>query len=1171
MKRLFSLVMFWVCFNSASATVFTVISNADSGPGTLREAITLANANGTVVVDYIHFNIAQPVFTLRMIELVTELPALSSNIILDGTTQPGQTYGTTEAKVCLKKDDWAASFSMLSAENAQNVEIYGMVLYYGYLQGLFLPPFRSSLLYGIRFSNVGNLHIGDVGKGNVITGVVHSIFSDSETSTDVFIKCNYLGQGAFYSNSTLEIAPVILMSECCITLGSVKNITIGGSIATEGNVFGSTHRAINIDSKNSTGNGLVTIRNNIFGRKYDRVTLVSGIGDVWDAYITFGRSRNNPVPWTLSHLIDYKLVILDNDIPGHMRISHITDSLIIKRNRFTEDMRNAQQQYKLLIGQCSGGGIIGGENEADSNSFKKKMPSNMYTSLGIVESGPITVLKNVFECNSVWRSTTDIWRTTAPFIPFAQVDSTAAGFARGRATAGTRVDLYYDDECTACEGRRYLASVFADANGQWTYTGVINGTVVAAATSTAGYTGSFSAPVINSQNMLVKHPTCGKNNGSVTNITSEGADSYFWLNYQTMDTVSHTIELLNVGPGNYLLFGVHGGTCISPMNSTVTLVDNSPKIIRSGAYIIHPACGLFNGAVNGLSVTGSNVAVYKWINSAGQTVGNSLTLSSAGPGIYHFVYTDTTATGGCSDTATFVLVNQSGPSLNTSNMVITPATCSNANGSITAIDSINVTGTAFIQWTDSLNNPVGNSLDLLNIMPGRYRLKFKDQSSCDTIITSYYTVTGIGNISIDTTGKTVTPSKCSTNTGSIANIKAVNGQAYTWINTATNAVMGNTINLTGMPPGNYQLTVSNSNGCSKQTPVITIGQTSFVPIAVTAYNLQHALCAQNNGAINLTSFNNTASLFSFRWVDSVTAQTVGAGTSITNLAGGTYQFFATDTNGCQQKIFSAIVNSMPMPVFDYTTMQLQNDLCNLNAGSIKNIRVANLTGPSVYTWVNQNNISSGSTLNLQNAAAGTYTLKITDGGICNIQSTPIIITNTNLVLQAPLYNNLVIPRFSNAELLIKNTATGSYLLLPTATATIPLQQNISGNFTIPTIKSDTVFYIKQLSGSCSSAPVAVSIKVVDKSFFTIPTAFTPNGDGRNDLLRVRVTGQIELKYFKVFNKWGELVFETNNYSDGWDGKHKGEMQNTGSYIWFAEGRDIQGNTVADKGMFTLIR
>ncbi|MBA2746772.1 MAG: gliding motility-associated C-terminal domain-containing protein, partial [Flavisolibacter sp.] len=60
-------------------------------------------------------------------------------------------------------------------------------------------------------------------------------------------------------------------------------------------------------------------------------------------------------------------------------------------------------------------------------------------------------------------------------------------------------------------------------------------------------------------------------------------------------------------------------------------------------------------------------------------------------------------------------------------------------------------------------------------------------------------------------------------------------------------------------------------------------------------------------------------------------------------------------------------------------------------------------------------------------------------------------------------------------------------------------------------------------------------------------------------------------YFKVFNRWGELVFSTADYNRGWDGTIRGLKQSTGTYIWIAEATDFRGNKVARRGSVTLIR
>jgi gliding motility-associated-like protein len=174
-------------------------------------------------------------------------------------------------------------------------------------------------------------------------------------------------------------------------------------------------------------------------------------------------------------------------------------------------------------------------------------------------------------------------------------------------------------------------------------------------------------------------------------------------------------------------------------------------------------------------------------------------------------------------------------------------------------------------------------------------------------------------------------------------------------------------------------------------------------------------------------------------------------------------------------------------------------------------------------------------------------------------------------LDVPSYKNLTIPRYADAAIVVQNGKPGNYNLWADATGVITLQQNNNGNFIVPKIAADTSFYIQLLLGSCSAPVVKVNIKVVDKSYFAIPNAFTPNGDGINDKLSVKAIGSIELDYFRIYNQWGELVYETRRLNDGWNGIYKGNLQGTSVFIWIAKGKDITGNVITDKGSFILIR
>ena len=87
----------------------------------------------------------------------------------------------------------------------------------------------------------------------------------------------------------------------------------------------------------------------------------------------------------------------------------------------------------------------------------------------------------------------------------------------------------------------------------------------------------------------------------------------------------------------------------------------------------------------------------------------------------------------------------------------------------------------------------------------------------------------------------------------------------------------------------------------------------------------------------------------------------------------------------------------------------------------------------------------------------------------------------------------------------------------------------------------------------------------------IPTAFTPNGDGRNDVFKPVLAGIRELLFFRVYNRWGEMLYSTSQPGQGWDGNFAGSKQNPGTYVFMAEAIDYLGNRIFKKGTFVLIR
>ena len=121
--------------------------------------------------------------------------------------------------------------------------------------------------------------------------------------------------------------------------------------------------------------------------------------------------------------------------------------------------------------------------------------------------------------------------------------------------------------------------------------------------------------------------------------------------------------------------------------------------------------------------------------------------------------------------------------------------------------------------------------------------------------------------------------------------------------------------------------------------------------------------------------------------------------------------------------------------------------------------------------------------------------------------------------------------------------------------------------------SDTgIFEIKLIvfnSYSCSDTSYQlVEILPVDDIF--VPSAFSPNGDGFNDVMYVRGRKIKEVK-FVIYNRWGEKVFETTDKNIGWNGRHRGEKAQSSVYVYYVEAEVEDVGRVEQKGNITLVR
>ncbi|HMK17701.1 MAG TPA: T9SS type B sorting domain-containing protein, partial [Chitinophagaceae bacterium] len=113
-------------------------------------------------------------------------------------------------------------------------------------------------------------------------------------------------------------------------------------------------------------------------------------------------------------------------------------------------------------------------------------------------------------------------------------------------------------------------------------------------------------------------------------------------------------------------------------------------------------------------------------------------------------------------------------------------------------------------------------------------------------------------------------------------------------------------------------------------------------------------------------------------------------------------------------------------------------------------------------------------------------------------------------------------------------------------------------------------YVTDMLGCLDSASVLVKIFRTNPQIF-VPSGFTPNGDGLNDVLKPIAVGVERIEYFSVYNRWGQLVFTTTINGKGWDGQIGGKPQTSNTFVWMVKAVDYTGKPIFQKGTSTLIR
>lgn len=355
--------------------------------------------------------------------------------------------------------------------------------------------------------------------------------------------------------------------------------------------------------------------------------------------------------------------------------------------------------------------------------------------------------------------------------------------------------------------------------------------------------------------------------------------------------------------------------------------------------------------------------------------------------------------------------------------------------------------------------------------------------------------------------------------------------------------VGNTDTVKGLCAGKYYVTIKDASNSSVVDSVTITG-----PSAITAATASTPTsCGLNTGTASVTASGGTGSL-SYLW--SPSGQTTS---SITGLASGTYTVTITDLNNCTTTQTVTVGSSSTLMIATATT----STGCTMNNGTAT-ATPNNGTPPYTYLWNNGQTTATATGL-----AAGTYTVTITDAKSCSQTATVTITVASGPTATASANNyNILLGQQSQ----LSASGGGTYSWSPSSGLSCT---NCANPVATPAATTDYCVLVTDANGCTDSSCLTIYVEIPCDDLF-IPTAFSPNNDGHNELVCLRGTC-VQTFYFAIYNRWGEKVFETTDQTLCWDGTYKGKPENTGVFVYTLDALLTNGVKISRKGNISLIR
>ncbi|MFN0035885.1 MAG: choice-of-anchor L domain-containing protein [Saprospiraceae bacterium] len=607
------------------------------------------------------------------------------------------------------------------------------------------------------------------------------------------------------------------------------------------------------------------------------------------------------------------------------------------------------------------------------------------------------------------------------------------------------------------------------------------------------------------------------------------------------------LNIANLFAGQYAATVTDSHGCTSALTTNV----DQPSELQVALPEISDTVCFFgaNGTASAVASGGNSPYTYLW-DANSQT---SQTATGLASNEYHVTITD--ANGCIAKDTTFVQQQQE---LNTHAEAQAPG-CHDGFDGTAAVISIfyGATPADLADFSYTWNtSPQQSGLNATGLQGGQtYTVTATDLLGCTA--TANFLVGNPPPMETSVTGFADT--ECNGDATGWASARAEGGNApYQWF--WNGGTTPNDSLATGLTAGTYRVTITDSNGCPG-TSSVTIGEPNLLRVQLAPTPVK--CFGESTGSAKAFPSGGTAP-YQFAWANGT--QTA----ELKNLAAGIYTMNVTDANGCITPA-SVEISQPAEAVAGSATMEQPR----CNGGHDGRIFLNGTGGTPPYRYALDSKPFNGSPIQI-GITAGNYAPKIMDSNGCEFLLAPIDVTQPDPIL-VDLGPDIQILFGQDTQLLaVVQNAQGMVQYAWRMEDSLWLGCLDCRNPAVYSLEFPTYFEVSVTDSVGCRAEDQILVSTEKPRKVYVPTGFSPNADFTNDLLLVHGQSGSKAVDFKVFDRWGELVFQLkdfafNDETKGWDGNFRDQPCDPGVYVWVLEVEYVDGVREVFKGNTTLIR